>query len=84
MGCAWPRLPDFWVASLWRCSARVVALHLYPLTFAPGLWLNHEDEGGLWLLTRDIFSVRTGLTLGTHDEWLATMARFGSTLLVHC
>ena len=40
-----PRLPDFRVASFWRCSARVVALHLYPLTFALGLCLNHEGEG---------------------------------------
>ena len=40
-----PRLPDFRVASFWRCSARVVALHLYLLTFALGPCLNHEGEG---------------------------------------
>ena len=43
---SWPRLPDFGVASFWRCSARVVTLHLYPLTFAPGPWLNREGGVG--------------------------------------
>lgn len=43
----WPRLPDFGVASFWWCSARVVTSRLYPLTFAPGPWMNHEGGVGL-------------------------------------
>jgi hypothetical protein len=50
-----PRLPDFRVASFWLCSERIVALHFYLLTFAPGPWLDHEGEGASGCLP-EIFS----------------------------